>query len=105
MQRHRGLAWTRAAAQSRARLDTEVDHLSLQRSAAWAVAVTLAGAVPPAGAHAAPARGEYVVQFAATVHTAAQRRAVIVHAGGSVTLDVRLINAAGADLTSAEVSA
>src|SRR3954452_22936976 len=104
MQRHRELAWTRASANRRHDLTRRLITLSLQRSAALAVAVALAGAVAPAAAHASPTRGEYIVQFAAPVHTAAQRRTVIEHTGGSVTRDVRLINAPGADLTSAEAA-
>src|SRR3954471_17348517 len=41
---------------------------------------------------------EYVVQFDSSVASPNARRAVVEHAGGTVTRDVRLINAAGAEL-------
>ena len=62
------------------------------------LAALFAAAAP--SAHAAPVSGEYIVQFApAEVSSAGARRAVVEHVGGTVTRDVRLINAVGAELT------
>ncbi len=70
-----------------------------RHGAAVAAALALAGISAPA-AHAA----EYIVQFKDS-GSASARRAAIEHAGGKVTRDVWLINAAGADLTPGEASA
>src|SRR5690349_2445302 len=72
--------------------------------AAVALAAALAGA-SGASAQAAQPGGEYIVQFAPTVGSADAREAIVEHVGGSVTRDVPLINAAGAQLTPDEAAA
>src|SRR4051794_21722376 len=71
-----------------------------------AVLAMLAGlsATAAPSAHAAPARGEYIVQFAPGVSSAGARPAVVEHAGGALTRDVRLINAVGAELDAAQAA-
>src|SRR4051794_25678618 len=63
----------------------------------------LAAGAPAAQAAAAPA--EYVVQFTPRAGAASAHRAVVERVGGTVTRDVRLINAVGARLTVAQAAA
>ena len=77
----------------------------LGRAAALVAAgLAMAAAAAPT-AHAAPGGGEYIVQFDSGVGSSSARRAVVQHAGGAVTRDVRLINAVGAELSAAEAVA
>src|SRR3954466_15304693 len=67
------------------------------------MAAALSAAAVPA-AHAAPVSGEYIVQFAPAVSSSDARRAVVESAGGTVTRDVPLINAVGAQLSAAQIA-
>src|SRR4051794_8333277 len=85
--------------------DTEVEPLFLRRSAALLVAATALCAAAVPAAQAAPAGGEYIVQFEPSVVSANARQAVVERAGGTVTRDVPLINAVGARLSAAQIAA
>src|ERR1700754_5121272 len=79
--------------------------LSRRTTAALAVAVATALAAAAPAAHAAPTETEYIIQFKPSVATPAARAAAVRAAGGTVTRDVRLINAVGARLSAGEAAA